>query len=368
MIKEFIEDLKLVKNKYPTIVEYDKLYTILEELDRIIGMEDIKKDIISTIQYTIIKTIKNKEDDHMFHFIISGPPGLGKTTIINIMAKIYALIGIIDVEEKIETENPLPREIELSDKLNSHVNSLYRLKSRLHTYRIDPYPIPKLISDIREAKRVPKVIKKRENVKVTFLKRQDLVAEYVGQTAIKTRNAILAAMPGIIVIDEAYSLINCKRGDDSFGSEALCVINEACSLYPKKLLFAFAGYEDLINNTIFKAQPGLKRRFRKIYTLKSYKNTELTSIFLKQLGVDDKLRGFLNSFFKENLEYFPHFGGDTEILSLECKVVLNKNQFKMLTKGEVLSEEYTKEVIEEAFSNMCKKDKSEKEILSLMFT
>jgi len=108
--------------------------------------------------------------------------------------------------------------------------------------------------------------------------RSGLVAEYVGQTAVKTQAVIQRAMGGILFIDEAYSLTPQKRGND-FGQEAVDTLLKAMEDYRDNFIVVVAGYPDLMKNFL-KSNPGLQSRFNTFINFENYAPTELLNIFL----------------------------------------------------------------------------------------
>ena len=105
--------------------------------------------------------------------------------------------------------------------------------------------------------------------------RSDLVAEYIGQTAVKTQKKIKEALGGILFIDEAYTLN--KDGKD-FGQEAIDTILKAMEDHRDNLVVIVAGYSDLMDKFI-ESNPGLKSRFNKYIHFDDYSNVELIQIF-----------------------------------------------------------------------------------------
>lgn len=108
--------------------------------------------------------------------------------------------------------------------------------------------------------------------------RADLVAEYVGQTAPKTRDAIKRALGGVLFIDEAYSLAT--GGTNDFGREAIETILKGMEDHRDKLCVIVAGYDKEMDRFI-ESNPGLKSRFNKYIEFKDYSKRELEEIFLK---------------------------------------------------------------------------------------
>jgi len=107
--------------------------------------------------------------------------------------------------------------------------------------------------------------------------RSDLVAEYIGQTAPKTKEAIKKAKGGILFIDEAYALA--RKNDDSkdFGKEAIEILLKEMSDGDGDLAIIVAGYPDEMN-TFMESNPGLKSRFNMHYEFPDYTPQELMMI------------------------------------------------------------------------------------------
>lgn len=107
--------------------------------------------------------------------------------------------------------------------------------------------------------------------------RAALVAGYVGQTAIKTKEVVESAMDGLLFIDEAYMLSN---GDDEFGQEAIDTILKYMEDNRSRLVVIVAGYENEMNEFV-ESNPGLKSRFNKYVSFEDYSPSELLEIFIR---------------------------------------------------------------------------------------
>jgi adenylate kinase family enzyme len=104
--------------------------------------------------------------------------------------------------------------------------------------------------------------------------RSELVAGYLGQTAMKTAEVVSSAAGGVLFIDEAYSLAG-----DQYGTEAVDTLVKEMEDRRDDLVLIVAGYPDPM--AVFIAQnPGLASRFRTTIEFADYSDTELVEIFL----------------------------------------------------------------------------------------
>ena len=125
--------------------------------------------------------------------------------------------------------------------------------------------------------------------------RGDLVAGYVGQTAIKTKDAIKKAMGGVLFIDEAYALTN--RGENDYGAEAVDTLLKAMEDHRDDLIVIVAGYIEPMEKFLH-SNPGLESRFNRFIDFPDYTLDELMGIFdlrMNKAGytMDDEARATL---------------------------------------------------------------------------
>ncbi|MFN4913782.1 MAG: AAA family ATPase [Sphingomonadales bacterium] len=106
--------------------------------------------------------------------------------------------------------------------------------------------------------------------------RGDLVAEFIGQTAPKTKEAIKKAKDGILFIDEAYSLARKDEDSKDFGREAIEVLLKELS-DSNDIAIVVAGYPEEME-VFLESNPGLKSRFNMYYDFADYVPQELVQI------------------------------------------------------------------------------------------
>ena len=163
------------------------------------------------------------------------------------------------------------------------------------------------------------ILKKNIFRKVT---RTDLIAGYLGQTAIKTNKVIQECLGGCLFIDEVYSLGTSDLGNNSFSKECIDTLCEALSNYKEDLMVIVAGYKEDVNEYFFKANQGLDSRFIWRFELEGYSPKELMQIFILKveengwkINIDQ-----LEKWFIINKESFKHYGRDMELLFSYTKI------------------------------------------------
>ena len=152
--------------------------------------------------------------------------------------------------------------------------------------------------------------------------RTDLVAGYLGQTAIKTKGVIDECLGGVLFIDEAYALAN-SYDDDMFSKECIDTLCEALSNHKNDLMVIIAGYEKEITDVFFKANTGLESRFMWRFKTDRYNASELKSIFKKKVedvgwSMDDQT--ISDTWFEKRKDTFIHFGRDMEMMFSYTKI------------------------------------------------
>ena len=118
-----------------------------------------------------------------------------------------------------------------------------------------------------------KILKKGHLVETD---RSGLVAEYLGQTAVKTNAVIDKALDGVLFIDEAYTLTD---DQDSYGKEAVATLLKRMEDDRDRLVVILAGYTNNMARFIT-TNPGLESRFNRYIDFPDYSSDELYKIFM----------------------------------------------------------------------------------------
>lgn len=121
--------------------------------------------------------------------------------------------------------------------------------------------------------------------KVVTATSQNLIAEYLGQTASKASKLIQQAFGGVLLIDEASSLSDgrCSASGDSFSKQAIDTLNRMLTEHADKFICVLAGYKEEIQRDFFNVNPGLARRFTTFFNMEPYSAKEMSLIAEKKL-------------------------------------------------------------------------------------
>jgi len=325
----------------------------LKSLNSMIGMNDFKNNIVSQIKYYFVNQFRlsklenTPKELQMFHTVLLGSPGCGKTTAAEILANIWINLGVLKQNtHKITSSKEFMIDIPISnlnflnqekEKLKKYIEDSSReafdSKVRLCAIKTELFYEKEKLTDLsailsnnkqdidsglyqlmnskinsldsgyehiikkyigsdnikipnaEEIETIEEEISTNESSNFIKLRRDDLIGKYVGHTAIKTREALMTGLGKVIFLDEAYELYNVTSdsSSDSFGMECLSSILNFMNEFSDQTIIIFAGYEDLLKKTIFRVQPGLERRIAWTFTLNPYNETELVQIYEKQL-------------------------------------------------------------------------------------
>lgn len=181
----------------------------IESLNNLVGIQSVKTNIKNILNLTQIEA-KRGSNTPIGHYIFSGNPGTGKTTVARILACCFRDLNLLTKGHLVE------------------------------------------------------------------VRREDLVGEYQGHTAIKTKNILLKSLGGVLFIDEAYSLV--QSSNDMFGLEALNTIIPFMENYRDEFVLIIAGYDRDINSFL-NSNSGFKSRFNHTIKFDDYSDYELHQIF-----------------------------------------------------------------------------------------
>ena len=340
---QLCNDYKLAEN-----VEYNidmkslhKIKDDLNDLNTMIGMKTLKENIVDQLLFYLqnlhISKQANKSKNRsntltgdFLHTVIYGSPGTGKTEVAKIIGRIYSNLGIIkskppslsSEKKKFSLSSLSPSSSSSSSSSSSTSSSSLSLSTTRSKFK-----------------------------KVT---RSDLIAGYLGQTALKTKDVIKDSLGGVLFIDEAYSLGNTEKRD-SFAKECIDTLCEALSDNKDNLMVIIAGYEKDLNECFFSYNDGLDSRFIWRFKVDDYTAEDLRDIFVKKVGdmgwsVCEELKV---EWFEKNMKYFKFFGRDMETLFTKTKIAHSRRVF---CKPEEMKTKITMKDLENGFEIFIKNE------------
>jgi len=202
------------KDTLPEIEDLS-LEQVLAELNRLVGVEPVKKEVESLVKFLKVQKLREAKglatSKISLHAVFYGPQGTGKTTVARLLGKVFKALGILSKGHMVETD------------------------------------------------------------------RSELVADSVGQTAIKTGKVIDSARHGILFIHEAYTL-SPSGSENDFGAEAIDTILKRMEDDHDQLVVIAAGCPEEMQRFL-ESNPGLKYRFNRFFYFEDYKPEEMLAIF-----------------------------------------------------------------------------------------
>ena len=190
-------------------------------------------------------------------------------TLEELLEKLNALIGLAGVKQEVTTLINMIKIKKIRDSRGLETASISKHLVFLGNPGTGKTTVARLLSKIYKQLGV---LEKGQLVEVD---RAGLVAGYVGQTALKTKEKIDEAMGGILFIDEAYTL---AKGGSDFGQEAIDTILKAMEDNRENFVVIVAGYPEPMEQFLG-SNPGLKSRFNKNIMFEDYSEEELLCIF-----------------------------------------------------------------------------------------
>ena len=194
----------------PAPLKRKSLEELLSELDALIGLERVKREIHRQVELLRVEKLRTdaglKSPTITHHLVFTGNPGTGKTTVARLVSGIYAALELLSQGQLIEVD------------------------------------------------------------------RSELVAGYLGQTAVKTAEVVATAVGGVLFIDEAYSLTG-----DQYGTEAVDTLVKEMEDRRDDLVVIVAGYPAPMLAFVA-ANPGLASRFRTTIQFDDYTDDEMVEI------------------------------------------------------------------------------------------
>ncbi|WP_281636844.1 AAA family ATPase [Flavobacterium marginilacus] len=209
------KDKKNENSDVTFVSENDSLEIVLQELDQLIGLEEVKKDVYELINLLKIQKKRSSEGlkniEVTLHTVFLGPPGTGKTSVARLLSRVFKHLGFLSKGQMYETD------------------------------------------------------------------REGMIAGYVGQTASKVDKVVEESLGGVLFIDEAYALTQNALGND-YGSEAVNTLLKRMEDHRADLAVVVAGYTEPMKDFV-ESNPGLRSRFNRFFRFDHFTPEQLFLIF-----------------------------------------------------------------------------------------
>ena len=263
-----------LKNKYFNFKMFEVIPSVQEIYQNILNKVKIDENLnVSLLDY-ISSTHKDIKDypiyrDNLINYLSFHKeiPKLKEVkTMDEVFSELDSLVGLYDIKKILRD---LVNLISLKDKSDLKIASVNLHMLFLGNPGTGKTTVARLLADILYNLGY---IKENKLIEVSS---KDLVAEYVGQTAIKTYSVVERALGGILFVDEAYSL---SSKNNSYNDEAIATLIKAMEDNRDNLVVIFAGYTKEMNDFI-KSNSGIASRIGYTLNFVDYTEDELIEIF-----------------------------------------------------------------------------------------
>jgi probable Rubsico expression protein CbbX len=171
--------------------------------------------------------------------------------------------------------------------------------------------------------------------------RDDLVGQYIGHTAPKTKEVLKKAFGGVLFIDEAYYLYRPENERD-YGQEAIEILLQVMENQRDDLVVILAGYKDRME-TFFRSNPGLNSRIAHHLDFPDYSHDELMQIGERMLGgmnyrFGDGCREAFDEYLTRRVQQ-PHFANARSVRNALDRARLRQASRLFADRDRVLTEQ-----------------------------
>ena len=310
--KDSIENLELGVRSYNALKKANitSIKKLLEMSDmELLKIRNLGRKCISEIRTQLIEKnyVSSCEDELFENMDSTGLPTIPEDIFEDIadkrnyMDELQALVGISNAKDQVKRILAFAKMRKAMEENGKHLEPITLNMEFVGNPGTAKTTVARIVAGL--LKEIG-IIKTGEFIEVG---RADLVAKYVGQTAPMVQNVFQRAKGGVLFIDEAYSLLEERRGE--FGDEAINMIVQEMENNRKDTIVIFAGYPDEMEK-FFLRNPGLRSRVPFRVNFEDYNVEEMLDIC--------KLEAFKKGFLTDDM-------ADKKIMEICEKSIKNKN-------------------------------------------
>ena len=194
------------------------------------------------------------------------------------------------------------------------------------------------------AERMAQILHKLEYVReghLVSVTRDDLVGQYIGHTAPKTKEVVKRAMGGVLFIDEAYYLYRPENERD-YGQESIEILLQVMENNRDDLVVVMAGYKDRMDR-FFESNPGFRSRIAHHVDFPDYSDNELASISRLMLEeqnyhFSDDAKVAFDEYIERRMQQ-PHFANARSIRNALDRMRLRQAKRLFEARGEITKDD-----------------------------
>ena len=273
VVEEQVGSVSMIQRKFS--IGYNRAGLIMDQLEKLGVVGEALGSRPRVVQVATIEELEEILNERAETERNTEDNSAEREIIMDSQNELHSLIGLSSVKEEVERLTNFIKIMKVREKQGLPVSEISYHCVFTGNPGTGKTTVARILANIYSELGV---IKKGHLVETD---RSGLVAEYVGQTAVKTNKIIDSALDGVLFIDEAYSLVN--GGNNDYGTEAISTLLKRMEDDRKRLVVILAGYGNEMQ-TFINSNPGLQSRFNRYIDFPDYNTGELLEIYKRNLN------------------------------------------------------------------------------------